>query len=108
MIEQLDTTTGNDKCFKITLRDKQTYIGSKERGQLKASLEMVARRILDGKIKIPTPQVIVRETVACRFSAELVYQLMNIADNNEISLQELLRLGLEQCNLVIQPDQEQN
>ena len=87
---------------KLHLKEDQCYIGGREYGQVKENIEAVILGLLNGTIKIPKSDTQNHETLMCRIDDETLKKLGKLAQFHGINMQELLRIGLVQSNLVAQ------
>lgn len=89
--------------IKLKLRKGQHYTGPIGNGQMQATIADAIAKLVVGDID-PTPQDIVEESsITFRVTEDVNKQLLRIAKKKGISLQELLRLTLEELNLVTRP-----
>lgn len=86
--------------IKINLEKGQTYIGVKGLGQVQKDLSEVVARLLHDEIKVPPQDIVTNESITFRCDDVEIELLHAIAVRNNISLQKLLRIGMEQSNLV--------
>lgn len=86
--------------IKINLERGQTYIGVKGLGQVQKDLSEVVEKILTEEIKIKPQDIVTNESITFRCDDTEIELLHRIAVNNNISLQKLLRIGMEQSNLI--------
>lgn len=90
--------------IKVNLKPGQKYIGPKGKGEMQAALVNMVAMILSDLLVVPekdNPEE--RFSVTFRVDDNTYEQLSEIAEKNEVSLQELLRLGMEQLRLVTRP-----
>lgn len=87
---------------KLHLKPTQSYIGGREYGKVKENIGIVVHGLLKGTIKVQKQTDNEHETLTCRLDDKTLYKLTKIAQKNKISLQELLREGLLQLNLISQ------
>ena len=88
--------------MKINLTEGQVYTGTKGNGQVQRDLSNLVGLIIQNKISVKKAQVTEYNTITFRITDDELKQLKVIAKCNNISVQKLLRLGMEQLNLVIQ------
>ena len=86
--------------LKLKLRADQEWAGKKEKGEKQKQLKLVAERIISGEIKIEPQPIVAVRYLNVRYDYQTIKQLNKIAEEHEISTQELLRLGLERFNLL--------
>jgi hypothetical protein len=85
--------------YKVNLKPNQYYIGERKDGQLNRDMTQMIAKILSGELKFIEPSK-QHDCVGVRLTEEQLYQLSKIARENKITVQELLRQGMEQCNLI--------
>ena len=85
--------------LKINLEKGQTYIGVKGLGQVQRDLSNVVDKILRGDIIIKPQDIVCNETITFRCDEVEIEMLQDIAVKYNISVQKLLRIGMEQSNL---------
>lgn len=88
--------------MKVNLKEGQSYTGTKGQGQLQEDMMKVVHSILKDEIEIKSRKVREHKTITFRIPDEDLESLKLIAESKNISVQELLRLGMEQFNLTIQ------
>ncbi len=86
--------------IKINLEKGQTYIGVKGLGQVQKDLSEVVARLLQDEITIVPQDIVTNESITFRCDDVEIELLHQLATRNNISLQKLLRIGMEQSNLV--------
>lgn len=86
--------------IKINLERGQTYIGVKGLGQVQKDLSEVVARLLHNEIKVTPQDIVTNESITFRCDDAEIELLHSLACRNNISLQKLLRIGMEQSNLV--------
>lgn len=88
---------------KIQLRYGSKYLGSRD--NVTEEVHKIIEKILSGDVMIPPPNPPVEPNIIyIRATQETMNQLGVIAEKHGISINELLRLGLEQNNLVSIPN----
>ena len=86
--------------IKINLEKGQTYIGVKGLGQVQKDLSEVVARLLQEEITVVPQDIITNESITFRCDDVELELLHQLATRNNISLQKLLRIGMEQSNLI--------
>ena len=88
---------------RFQLREKQEYIG--QRSTVSEDINKIIDKILNGEVDIPPrlPITSITKNIYARVDQEKMNQLAVIAEQHHISVNELLRLGMEQNNLVSTP-----
>lgn len=86
--------------IKIVLEKGQTYIGVKGLGQVQRDLTEIVARLLHEEITIVPQDIVTKETITFRCNDTEIELLHELAARNNISLQKLLRIGMEQSNLI--------
>lgn len=86
--------------IKINLERGQTYIGVKGLGQVQKDLTEVVARLLQDEIVIVPQDIVTNESITFRCDDVEIELLHQLASRNNISLQKLLRIGMEQSNLI--------
>lgn len=85
---------GNTVRFSLNLHADQKI--EKPKGEV---IKYVIKRIIDGELCIIKEAKVKKEKVTVRVPHEQYSELVKIAGKNKISVQELLRLGLDQFKL---------
>lgn len=86
--------------LKINLEKGQHYTGSKGQGQVQKDLLKVVEMLLNTESLVLPTQNNTHETITFRCDDTVIELLHEIADSNNLSLQKLLRIGMEQSNLI--------
>lgn len=86
--------------IKINLEKGQTYIGVKGLGQVQKDLSEVVSKLIDGEIGFEPQDIVTNESITFRCDDTEIELLHRIAVVHNISLQKLLRIGMEQSSLI--------
>ena len=86
--------------MKVNLEIGQSYMGSKDYGQVQKDCTEVVRKLITGEIKIPSSEEAVHSTITFRIDDEELDEIKEISKKYNISVQKLLRIGMEQSNLI--------
>lgn len=84
--------------MKLNLKPNQKWIGGTARGTKQVQLTNVADQIVRGQFH--PCKTVGFKTISCKLEKKVVEQLTKIAAKHDISVQELLRQGLEQNKLI--------
>lgn len=84
--------------MKLNLKPNQKWIGGTARGTKQVQLNNVADQIVRGQFH--PYKTVGFKTISCKLEKKVVEQLTKIAAKHDISVQELLRQGLEQNKLI--------
>ncbi len=88
--------------IKLSLRKGQSYTGIRAYGLIQYDVTRVVKNLLNGTIEIKEQPLVTHEYISFRLTQEQVNKLGLLAKSKNISIQELLRRGLEQSNLTAQ------
>lgn len=88
--------------MKVNLKSGQSYIGKKGLGRVQKDLNNLVHLIIKEEITIPSEVLLTHETITFRVTGDELTQLKEIAERKNLSIQKLLRLSMEQLNLITQ------
>lgn len=88
--------------MKVNLEEGQRYVGPKGLGQVQKDCTDMVLNIIEGSIEIPYQEEGTHSTITFRVGEEELIELKRISKEKNISVQNLLRIGMKQSKLIVQ------